>query len=151
MISAFEVYLVMQLDSVRGAIELLSVLSGLATLALIGYSLFCHQSNPDEWYSPEFRDAAKAHKERAPAVTTYAKRMATAFCVLVCINALVPPTKTAAAMIVLPALSSDTVIDAVTPEVKELLGLTKEALKAAAVTSKEPAKDGEAKKPDVEG
>src|SRR5690606_7040123 len=56
---------------------------------------------------------------------------------------LLPSSKTAAAMIVLPAITSDTVVQTVAPEARELYELAKDALRS--VAKDKPAKEAEAK------
>ena len=105
MITAWQVYWVMQLDDIR--LFLLLVFSSL----IFGVITF----------APLWIDKKDWH--------VAVKRTAIGSLLMLFLAVMLPSTKTAATMIVLPAITSDEVIDTVTPEAKELYGLAKDALK----------------------
>ena len=108
MITAFDVYLVMQLDSIREFLGLLAALfffggSGVAILLInsdVGFSW-------KELIAPIFAVSLGA------------------------ISTLLPSSKTAAAMIILPVISSAEFTGAAALEVKEVWELAKEALRGS--------------------
>jgi hypothetical protein len=111
MISAFDVYLVMQLDSIKAALGMLSF----ASLASVILAVIFLADTNDE-------DLAKT-------AIYYGKRIvvaAVAFALLCCAT---PSSKTAAAMIILPAVTSEQVTTVLSAEGQELYGIAKEALK----------------------
>ena len=112
-ISAFDVYLVMQLDSIRGGIGVLCFLSvsGLCIAAVDGERLSLR------WW------ASLAGTVVAAVVCTFT-----------------PSSKTAAAMIVLPAITSEQVTEPVAAEAKELYALAKRALTNIAEPPAKPEK-----------
>lgn len=119
LISPFEVYFILQLDSIRTAFVPIMIVSGLAFI--ISFILMC--VNADESYNTEVKYYA------------FGKRMmkfATP-CVLFALAGLtfIPTTKTAAAMVLLPAITSEAVTTPLTREAGELYDLAKQALKKA--------------------
>lgn len=117
MISAFEVYLVMQLDSVSHffagvvAIFLIASIAGLFVWAV------------NSWGYP-----AEQEKRTAQKASKIAKRFFATAMVALAINSLIPSSTTAAAMILLPKIASEENIKVVGKEAGELYGLAKKAL-----------------------
>lgn len=109
MIDAWDVYWVMQLDAFGGLLITLSV-----SLAMVGGYKGCTALDNGE------------EVDRA------SKQMIAVAVILLVLNAALPSSKTAAAMIVLPAITSDTVVQTVAPEARELYELAKEALRSVA-------------------
>lgn len=108
MISAWDVYWVMQLDSIRFGVILFS-----AILCAVSGVLF-------------FIAAEEGSKKQAK--TFGVSAISGAF--LLFSAAFIPETKTAAAMIILPAVTSEEAVNIVKPEAKELYELTKDALRS---------------------
>lgn len=106
MISAFNIYLVMQLDSIRTFFFIGGVVSFAGSFAL-----FC---------APSFEDP----KPKYPL-----KLLVSLAAFLVLIYALLPSTKTAAAMIVIPRILNN---ETVQSEAAELYAIAKDALREAA-------------------
>lgn len=107
--TAWQVYWVMQLDSIGIGLFFF----GAAFLAAAG--LILKVSEYDE--EPAFK----------PAGICFAIGL-----LILMGDAFLPSTKTAAAMVVLPAITSESATAAVAPEVRELYDLAKDALKHAA-------------------
>lgn len=105
MISAFDVYLVMQMDSFVNVAAFSAVMASILVVCGLPF-----------WAG---LDEGKR----------YAKICGVIIIVMTIVAAILPSTKTAAAMIVLPAITSDRVVSAMTPELRELLDLTKDALR----------------------
>ena len=110
MITPFQVYLVMQLDS----ISFFSAFLFVFFLVSIVFTLADYPPDDDQKLLSVKR------------ILKIELICASIFC---SICAFMPSSKTAAAMIILPAITSDKVVNAVTPELKELYSLTKDALK----------------------
>ncbi len=113
MVSAFEVYLVMQLDDIRCA----ALFFGLA-IGVIGVTLTAH--------SLDYREKIGF---AGPATLVFAF-------VLLAADAFTPSSKTAAAMILVPALTDKQVTEPLTAEAKELYALAKQALTNVAQADK---------------
>lgn len=111
MISAFETYLLFQLDSVVTTLAILSMIGGGVMLFM---TLFCILEL-DEEKNQEFAKTSKRSWQALAAMITLAT--------------FVPDSKTVAAMIVLPAITDDKVIETVTPEAREVYDLAKKALR----------------------
>lgn len=121
MISAFDVYLVMQLEGIKGLLFLVSTLSGLLTTAA-GLASFFLAIGEDE----------------VPPLLKRLLRWGVVFLVVSStLNAFIPTPKTAAAMYLLPTLTSPEVASELKPEAKELYQLAKDALRGLA-TGEEP-------------
>lgn len=110
MISAWQVYLVMQMDNFISAFVVISLLSVLAII----FIFFA------------FEDV---HPNEAAKIIKMIK-------ILACVGILssippifMPSTKTLAAMLILPAITSDKTLETVTPEAKELYSLAKDTLR----------------------
>lgn len=115
MISSFDVYLVMQLDSIRNA---------LFGACFLGFMVIVWQ-----WIEQNYSGM---------------KWSVTVVLLIGAIHALMPSSKTAAAMILVPAMTSEQVTAPLTAEAKELYALAKQALVNVAQ------KPAEEPKPEVE-
>ncbi len=115
MVSAFEVYLVLQLDSIGTA----AFVAFLVLLALI--------------LIPRINDTMLDRKTRP-----YNKTLVAAAVLCFITSALLPSSKTAAAMIIVPALTSKGVVEPLTAEAKDLYALAKGALKKVVEAAPEP-------------
>lgn len=116
MITPFQVYLVMQLDSISDMSLLLFLLFMIAfAFTLIKKNLIEDHLADD---GQELLPVKRALKIELICASIFCS-----------ICAFMPSSKTAAAMIILPAITSDKVVNTVTPELKELYSLTKDALK----------------------
>ena len=110
MITPFQVYLVMQLNSIIGLFIAIAVVSGIAIIAI---SVFVIDLYPRE--------------ERIPSMKLL-KKFVTSFALSCLMIAVIPSTQTAAAMIIIPALTSKEVTQPLAKEGKELYDLAKRAL-----------------------
>lgn len=130
MITAWDVYWVMQLDRIGGATFALSVI-----VAVVGwiFAIGRYLHINDEIHGD---DRARAFARHA----RYVRAICATSVALLLAATLLPSSKTAAAMIVLPAITSDTVVETVGPEARELYELAKDALRSVAKP-----KEGEAK------
>jgi hypothetical protein len=117
MISSFDVYLVMQLDDIRFAAFLLALAVFILGGVFLASSLDC-DDRPGFW---------------GPAMILAALSLWT-------IDAFTPSSKTAAAMILVPAMTSDQVTEPLTAEAKELYALAKQALVNVAQKPADPPK-----------
>lgn len=128
MITAFEVYLVMQLDRIsNGLTGLIAAFIILAViLALFGAMVRDMHTEGTDTY-----ETGKKMHQAIP-------KIGASLVVLIGVNALLPSSKTAAAMILLPAITSKEVIEPIAGEAKELYGLAKQALKDMVNEGKEP-------------
>lgn len=113
MISAWDVYWVMQLDSISSFLAVCSFLVFAASAAI--FLLVVPEASDDE-------EAKKVLK-------VCVKFVAVSF-FLGTFSVLLPSSKTAAAMIILPAVTSEEAVNMVKPEAKELYELTKDALRS---------------------
>jgi len=125
MITAWQIYWVMQLDSIGGALVAVAAIAGAAAVVLwIGGAIEKACSNT----LPEL-DISKREAARGAAMHRAAKPMTWLAAVLILVNAFIPSTKTAAAMIVLPAVANN---EAIQREAGELYGIAKDALRELA-------------------
>ncbi len=110
MVSAWDVYLVMQLDSVFWLLTLFCFILGMMTIACaIGWA-----------------DSGEPDKTMFGA---RAKRAAYGLSAMMAVAAILPSSRTAAAMILIPKLTSPEVTEPVGKEAKELYGLVKQAIR----------------------
>lgn len=116
MVTPFEVYLVMQLDALRGFLCWISAIGAIVALIATIVGFFAHMDN-EEWAFPFFLAGRKW--------------FIAALCGLF-VGIALPSTKTAAAMILLPALTSKEVTEPLSREAGELYELAKSALRNAA-------------------
>lgn len=128
MITAWQIYWVMQLDNI---LAVTSTISFFAT-SFGGIAYLAHRVAKT---SGREDDEAKLIAN----ATWISKPMLAVGLLCIAANAFLPSSKTAAAMIVLPAITSDKVIETVTPEARELYELAKDALRS--VSKKETAAD----------
>lgn len=128
--SAWTVYWVLQLDSIRFVFILLAILSVLAAFLTTIFGGMMSTGYGDE------------EKGNGAKLLGYAKRLWVAFAALLIAANLTPSSKTAAAMIVLPALTSEEVVGTVKSEAKELYEMAKEALKDK-ITTEEKKVEGQ--------
>lgn len=118
MITAWDVYWVMQLDSIIVLAALAMIVGGVAGAVMTLYGTV----------------------EDEPAAARMGKRALAVAAVAAVVMAFAPSSKTAAAMIVLPALTSEAVTEPLAKEAAELYGLAKKALaEVAEGDPKEPA------------
>lgn len=115
MISAFDVYLVMQLDSIVSTATIFAIIAGLASVLNLVIGVI----------------ASIDEEDFAPRLLRSGKLCLSACLVFAAVATLTPSTKTMAAMIVLPALTSDEVVQPVKKEAAELYDLAKQALRQA--------------------
>ena len=136
MITPFEVYLVMQLDSIFSALSFLATAGFIVAAVLTiwnGASRFDAAEYPSLCDRPEREKlwAARASSRKQVLVWTVP---------IFLLAALIPSSKTAAAMIILPALTSKEVTEPLAAEGRELYALAKQALRDA-VDAKDPPKE----------
>lgn len=130
MVSPFEVYLVMQLDSINA---LFGWLAGASAL-LAGGWLFAVAMTTDF----DFQASKEEKKVRLDAAKKFSFRALLFGVVCLVAAAFLPSTKTAAAMILLPALTSKEVTEPLSREAGELYGLAKAALRNVAEREPKP-------------
>ena len=117
MISAFEVYLVMQLDSVSHFFAGIVAIFLFATVA----SLFVFGGNSGSYQTEKEECTARQ-------ALNLAKRFFATAMIALAINSFIPSSTTAAAMILLPKIASEKSMQIVGKEAGELYGLAKKAL-----------------------
>lgn len=127
MISAWDVYWVMQLDTIIQLFGIFGIIGLLVGVISLMIALFQRNST---WGT---------EAETAKTFLPYCKALTVTALICVTLSAFLPSTKTAAAMIVLPALTSDTVVEAVAPEARELYDLAKDALRSVSNKAAAPA------------
>lgn len=132
MITPFEVYLVMQLDTILNGLIRINILLG---IALIAFSIAGMAHSPGEHARAENKPSMDA---LASKYFLFARKAAIALVLAITINSLLPSSKTAAAMIILPALTSKEVTEPLAAEGKELYALAKQALRDAVDAKPEP-------------
>lgn len=111
MISAFTIYLVMQADGVSASLFIIG-----SCMLIWGGICWAFYSDLDE-----FGNERKIYSSWKLAMIGIA---------LLAIAAAVPSTKTAAAMLIVPAITSESAIEMASPEARELYELTKGALRS---------------------
>ena len=119
MISAWQVYLVMQLDGIKNFLSIPALI--VATLCGVGVLMF-----------PLILDVIDSSDIERETVIKAAKRIVLSAFVCGALATAIPSSKTAAAMILLPALTSDSAVATVVPEARELYELAKDALRSVA-------------------
>lgn len=126
--NAWTIYWILQLDSINGFVGIAAFLSGALFVAIHVFILL--SAGEDHWsWNQENMPARLAYRARAAA---WGKRLAILVAVLLPINALLPSTKTAAAMVIVPAIANN---ETIRKESGELYDLAKQALRDA-VTDK---------------
>jgi hypothetical protein len=146
MISAWDVYWVMQLDSIGFALSWLGLAALAAAIvalwfAAIGFESvgdepvakperIGHAEIPDFSFERRHREwrERKSRREVAVASTPWVGRFACVFATFTALNIALPSTKTAATMFIVPAIANN---EAIHKEAGELYGLAKQALKEA--------------------
>lgn len=124
MVTPLEVYLVMQMDSING---LFCMLAG-GAVALACAWLFVATVNADF----DLKATKEEKKVRLDAAKKFSSRGLLFGVACMVVAAFLPSTKTAAAMILLPALTSKEVTAPLSREAGELYELAKSALRNAA-------------------
>lgn len=125
MISPFEVYVVMQLDTVKSAALGVASLTGFASIFLVGLAISSKIDAEAEWRT----DASKAASAKlSETVGKLSRKVMATFALCVAATAFLPSTQTAAAMILVPALTSKEITEPVGAEAKELYNLLKRGL-----------------------
>lgn len=126
MISSFEVYLVMQLDTVIKVLVSLSIISALLCMPVIVISLTSGYTS------------------------TYVKKLGrwvmVTFLLSTTLCSFLPSSKTAAAMIILPKITSSENINALSVEAREMYSIVKDALKGVSKDEKKDTKHQDGKK-----
>ena len=107
MITAFDIYLVMQLDSISC---ILSAITLFLIIAIVFFSMAC------------IDDLGEGRMPK------YIKHAIVYLLIIMAINSLIPSSKTAAAMIIIPKIASDKNIDYFSGEAKELYKYFKQSL-----------------------
>jgi hypothetical protein len=129
MISAWDVYWVMQLDSIVAAFGAATfLLVAIAVAAGIAWIFAKGDSDPEAWLTPEFKAKALRNRNSLPALRAACLKLSVAAISSLLVLGLLPSTKTAAAMVVLPAIANNETLHT---EAGELYGLAKQALKEA--------------------
>lgn len=129
MISAWDIYWVMQLDSIGGAVFVLALSAFIAAVVLLIMGGCNAHEVPEEWGSDVYRIKAQRALARAPALIGAGKRLAFLAAFLAIAVALTPSTKTAAMMLVIPAVANN---EAIQREAGDLYGIAKDALRELA-------------------
>jgi hypothetical protein len=128
--NSFSLYLILQLDSIGATLTVISIIVALATAVIALVAFFAMIEGADEIL-------AKA--------LVYTKKGAIAALILFGVNAFLPSSKTAAVMVVLPAVANNENIQREAGELYQIAkqGLTDLVKKAAAPKgdTKEPTKD----------
>ena len=133
MVSAWDVYWVMQADTIGSVAFALSIFLGLAAVALTVVSAMQFDM------SKIWDEDHKKHKEYVSLGTRargLARTLALWFLPVMTVTTLMPSSKTMAAMILVPAITSEHVVAPVTAEAKELYALAKQALREIAKNDK---------------
>lgn len=133
MISAWDIYWVMQLDSIGCAfvfvaISLLVVAAGAAVGAMFNRDMRAIWSDNKEGNSFKEYDA------KVVGWTSVAKKTAPIGLVVALLAAFIPSTKTAAMMLVIPAVANN---EAIQREAGDLYGIAKDALRELAMPKNE--------------
>lgn len=123
MISAWQIYLVMQLDSINRVVTSFSVLCFMFGAFC---SLWCFFNSEDDNWSWNEGKKEEREKARKPIIKR-ASRFFISSALLAALASLLPSTKTAAAMIVLPAIINN---ESVQREAGELYRIAKDALRS---------------------
>lgn len=129
MITAFDVYLVMVLDDVNFTVGWLCLVSALGSAVCL-FTAFIFTTE-------EYSSCREKQLEMASKAIGQSKKYLTVAALMGVVWTLIPDSKTLAAMYILPAMTSDAVIEPVSAEARELYTLAKKALNKIA---DEPAK-----------
>ncbi|NLA66736.1 MAG: hypothetical protein GX856_00535 [Gammaproteobacteria bacterium] len=138
MITPFNIYIVMQLDTIGNTLTGMATAAILVTAAMGIVATVMASADPEEWTIPRYKASAQRNLERAPVVWGWTVRLAVfAACPLTVLATVLPDSKTAAAMIVLPAIVNN---ESVQQESREIYELAKGALRELATSDEVPAK-----------
>lgn len=118
MISAFEVYLIFQLDSIKDAVTGVGVAALCAAVGATVYGLI-GASDEEPW---------------APRLLRWAKVSAVVAALSLLVSAATPSSRAAAAIVILPAIANNETIQR---EAAEVYDLAKDALRKLATSSEE--------------
>lgn len=129
MITPWEIYWVLQLDSFSSAFGLAALVTAIAFVVLFAVSVFWSLDSAANWCSEEFKLNAERHQAAAPNLRKIAMRLLMfAFLPIFIVAVALPSTKTAAAMIIVPEIVNSPTIQ---HEAGDLYKLAKEALSNA--------------------
>ena len=129
MIDAWDIYWVLQLDSINCVLGISAMVAAFFSGITIFLGFEYSKENPDSWNGMAYKAEAQKKLERSAGLLSLGKR--TLFLVampLIAAFALTPSTKTAAAMIVVPAIANN---EAIQREAGDLYDLAKQALAEA--------------------
>lgn len=116
---AWTIYWILQLDSINSAFGTIALISGIASSSAFVFSGIV-------WLNQE--------EQAAKIIRKFSYRAAWIFAITIASGALIPSTKTAAAMVVIPAIANN---ETIRNEAADLYKLAKDALRDA-VTDGEP-------------
>lgn len=139
MISPWQIYIVMQLDSLNIVLVITSAIAVAAICLTTLFGVFERGSSQNYPESP----ISKREAENARSFFATAKKLALPTFALLAAAALLPSSKTAAAMYVIPAIANNEAIQA---EAGDIYKLAKQGLTRLVSEEKKPAADE--KKPD---
>lgn len=125
MITAWQIYWVMQLDSIGGMLTFTAIVCGVAVLFLWVWGAIekaCSSNSPE-------MELSKREAARGVALHRSAKPLTILAGILLLANAFIPSTKTAAMMLVIPAVANN---QAIQREAGDLYGIAKDALRELA-------------------
>lgn len=125
MISAWTIYWVMQMDNIASMFLVAAVVGGVAAILLWCIYNDAASSCPEEWGSSDYRAKYQRKLDMAPALFKRARQITVLAALLFIVAYLLPSTKTAAAMLVIPAVANN---ETVQKEAGELYGIAKDAL-----------------------
>jgi hypothetical protein len=130
------VYFLMMADDIKSVFGFLAIALGLATIAcFLGRAI-----SSSMVYEHDVREQTSDWRVWQTWVA-FTKRIPWLFAIAVVFNTFMPGTKTIAAMVVLPKLTSPAALDAMGNEAKELYGLAKDALRNLAGDDKQAKAD----------
>ena len=136
--NAWTIYWILQLDSINSSLSLAATIATCFTLGLAVMYLAHSLADPTRWSAPENKASAQKSLDMAPGVGKFAVRMLLfAMLPLWTAATLIPSTKTAAAMVVIPAIANN---ETIRKEAGDLYALAKQALREA-VTDEKPKDD----------
>lgn len=127
MISPWEIYFVLQLDAIRGALGVATAL--LTSAAIVTAVVGAFETSDGQWN--------EGSKKNGAALLRLTKRLFVCVVPLFALAVLTPGSKTAAAMVIIPAIANNETIQ---KEAADLYGLAKQALSEAVKPDDEPKK-----------
>lgn len=129
MITPWEIYWILQLDSINNMLNSLLVLFLIACLGLWAAGILMSFSNPDAWDAEANKASSRRMLAMAPVFRKWALRLTLFVCVpLLLAQMFIPSTRTVAAMVIAPKLINSPTIQ---HEAGELYDLAKQALQNA--------------------